>query len=150
MSATGSSSSRIDSLRSYYELEGRCVKLDIRDLRRETLSASRWLQRGKSSRTSSIEEPDGCELAHARRLSCSQGSPATDTEIGQCLGYQGAQIQNAALRLALRAQYVCVVRRLHDPDSRLLGGPIQALRAGLTWLWIISLLSSAAGRMISG
>ena len=43
-----------------------------------------------------------------------------------------------------------VVKMLHDPDSPLLAGAIQALRVGLIVVVDISLLSSAAGRMLSG
>src|SRR5207249_7364534 len=76
---------------------------------------------------------------------------ATDIEIGQCLGYQGAQIQTAAAEIgAARSNMFGVVRMLHDPDSPLLGGAIQALRSGLIVVVDISLLSSAAGRMLSG
>jgi uncharacterized protein len=102
--------------------------------------------------------PGLCDVAHLRdRLVVftnrqpPKGLQATDTETGQCLGYQGAQIQNAAAEIgAARSNMFGVVKLLHDPDSRLLGGAIQALRAGLIVVVDISLLSSAAGRMLSG
>jgi DNA helicase HerA-like ATPase len=43
-----------------------------------------------------------------------------------------------------------VVRALHDPNSRLLSGALEGLRTGSVVVVDISLLSSAAGNMLSG
>jgi hypothetical protein len=80
-----------------------------------------------------------------------QGLQASDQEIGQLLGYQGAQIQaNAAEIGAARSNMAGIVRTLHDPNSRVLSGTLEALRQGSIVVIDISLVSSAAGNMLAG
>jgi hypothetical protein len=80
-----------------------------------------------------------------------QGLQASDRDIGQLLGYQGAQIQtNSAEIGAARSNMFGIVRTLHDPNSRVLSGTLEALRLGSVVVIDISLVSSAAGNMLAG
>ena len=138
---------------SYYEswkVGG--VKLDVRDLRpRDVIGIAVAPERQEQQNVLKLKSLTDANWRMLVDLMETKGLQATDTEIGQCLGYQGTQIQNAAAEIgAARSNMFGVVKLLHDPDSPLLGGAIQALRAGLIVVVDISLLSSAAGRMISG
>jgi hypothetical protein len=128
------------------------VKLDVRDLRpRDVIGIAVAPERQEQQNVLKLKSLTDANWRTLVDLMETKGLQATDTEIGQCLGYQGAQIQNAAAEIgAARSNMFGVVKVLHDPDSQLLGGAIQALRAGLIVVVDISLLSSAAGRMISG
>lgn len=128
------------------------VKLDIRDLRpRDVIGIAVAPERQEHQNILKLKSLTDANWRTLVDLMETKGLQATDTEIGQCLGYQGQQIQTAAAEIAAaRSNMFGVVKLLHDPDSPLLGGAIQALRAGLIVVVDISLLSSAAGRMISG
>jgi hypothetical protein len=128
------------------------VKLDVRDLRpRDVIGIAVAPERQEQQNVLKLKSLTDANWRTLVDLIETKGLQATDTEIGQCLGYQGAQIQTAAAEIgAARSNMFGVVKLLHDPDSPLLGGAIQALRAGLIVVVDISLLSSAAGRMISG
>jgi hypothetical protein len=128
------------------------VKLDVRDLRpRDVIGIAVAPERQEQQNVLKLKSLTDANWRTLVDLMKTKGLQATDTEIGQCLGYQGAQIQTAAAEIgAARSNMFGVVKLLHDPDSPLLGGAIQALRAGLIVIVDISLLSSAAGRMISG
>ncbi len=128
------------------------VKLDIRDLRpRDVIGIAVAPERQEQQNVIKLKGVTEANWRTLIDLIETKGLQATDAEIGQCLGYQGAQIQNAAAEIgAARSNMFGVVKLLHDPDSQLLGGAIQALRAGLIVVVDISLLSSAAGRMLSG
>ena len=129
------------------------VKLDIRDLRpRDVIGIAVAPERQEQQNVLKLKGLTDANWRTLVDLMETKGLQATDTEIGQYLGYQGAQqIQGAAAESgAARSNMFGVVKLLLDPDSALLGGAIQALRSGLIVVVDISLLSSAAGRMISG
>jgi len=128
------------------------VKLDIRDLRpRDVIGIALAPERQEQQNVLKLKGLTDVNWRTLVDLMETKGLQATDMEIGQCLGYQGTQIQTAAAEIgAARSNMFGVVRLLHDPNSSLLGGAIQALRAGLVVVVDISLLSSAAGRMLSG
>ncbi len=128
------------------------VKLDIRDLRpRDVIGIAVAPERQEQQNVLKLKTLTDTNWRTLVDLMETKGLQSTDTEIGQCLGYQGSQIQTAAAEIgAARSNMFGVVKLLHDPDSPLLGGAIQALREGLIVVVDISLLSSAAGRMISG
>ncbi len=128
------------------------VKLDIRDLRpRDVIAIAIAPERQEQQNVLKLKGLTDTNWRTLVDLIASKGLQATDVEIGQCLGYQGGQIQTAAAEIgAARSNMFGVVRMLHDPLSALLGGAIQALREGLIVVIDISLLSSAAGRMLAG
>jgi len=128
------------------------VKLDIRDLRpRDVIGIAVAPERQEQQNVLKLKGVPEASWRTLVDIVESKGLQATDLEIGQCLGYTAAQIQNATAEIAAaRSNMYGVVRMLHDPDSALLSGAIQALREGLIVVIDISLLSSAAGRMLSG
>lgn len=129
------------------------VKLDIRDLRpRDVIAIAIAPERQEQQNVLKLKGLTDTSWRTLVDLIENKGLQTTDTEIGQCLGYLGPQqIQNAMAEIAAaRSNMFGVVRMLHDPDSAMLGGAIQALRDGLIVVIDISLLSSAAGRMLSG
>ena len=128
------------------------VKLDIRDLRpRDVISIALAPERQEQQNVLKLKSLTDANWRTLVDLMETNGLQATDAEVGQCLGYQGAQIQNAMAEIAAaRSNMYGVVKLLHDPNSPLLAGAIQALRSGLIVVVDISLLSSAAGRMLSG
>ncbi len=128
------------------------VKLDIRDLRpRDVIGIALAPERQEQQNVLKLKSLTDANWRTLVDLIETRGLQATDPEIGQCLGYQGVQIQTAAAEIgAARSNMFGVVKLLHDPNSALLGGAIQALRTGLIVVVDISLLSSAAGRMLSG
>jgi len=128
------------------------VKLDIRDLRpRDVIGIAVAPERQEQQNVLKLKSLTDASWRKLVDLMQTKGLQATDTEIGNCLGYQGTQIQSSAAEIAAaRSNMSGVVRMLHDPDSLLLEGAIRALRAGLIVVVDISLLSSAAGRMVSG
>src|SRR5690606_10419936 len=80
-----------------------------------------------------------------------QGLAADDEKVGRLLGYDGDQIQrNSAEIAAAKSNMLGVVRSLHDPDSTLLKGTLDALRKGCIVVIDISLLNSKAGEMLAG
>ena len=129
------------------------VKLDIRDLRpRDVISIAVAPERQEQQNILKLKALTDASWRTLVDLIETKGLQATDTEIGQCLGYRGTQqIQTAAAEIAAaRSNMFSVVKMLHDTVSLLLAGAIQALRAGLVVVVDISLLSSAGGRMLSG
>jgi hypothetical protein len=128
------------------------VKLDIRDLRpRDVIGIAVAPERQEHQNVLKLKGLTDANWRALVDIIDTRGLQATDQEIGQCLGYQGQQIPQAAAEIgAARSNMFGVVKMLHDPDSPLLGGTIRALQAGLIVVVDISLLSSAAGRMLSG
>lgn len=128
------------------------VRLDIRDLPARdvigiAVSAERQSQQNvqKLRSLTSTDWRKLVDLIHARGLQVS------DDEIGQLLGYTDEQAARSTGEIgAARSNMSNVVRTLHDPNSRVLAGTLEALRRGAVVVLDISLLSSAAGNMLAG
>ncbi len=128
------------------------VKLDIRELPARdvigiAISADRQQQENVLKLRSVSAGPwrEMVDLIHA------QGLQAPDVEMGRLLGYSANQIAKNLVEIgAARSNMYGVVRALHDPNSRLLAGTLEALRAGSVVVVDISLLSSGAGNMLAG
>ncbi len=81
----------------------------------------------------------------------SQHFQASDQDIGNLIGYTGAQIQQSLGEIAAaRSNMNNIVHLLHDPQSQLLNGTLQALTEGHIVVIDISMLSSTAGNTIAG
>lgn len=81
----------------------------------------------------------------------SQHLQASDENIGNLIGYIGSQIQQSAAEIAAASSNMNnIVQLLHDPQSQLLIGVLQALTEGLIAVIDISMLSSTAGNTIAG
>jgi hypothetical protein len=85
-------------------------------------------------------------------LIAKEGLNADDNEIGKLLGYDnsGDKKNNAAEISAAKSNMYNVVIHLHDPNSQLLNGTIDALKEGCCVVVDISMLSSSAGYNIAG
>ena len=81
-------------------------------------------------------------------LIAKDGLGADETEIGKILGYSNNESRMEIL--AAKSNMNNVVNHLHDPNSQLLNGTIEALRAGCCVVIDISMLSSSAGYNIAG
>ena len=128
------------------------VKIDIRELNPRdvvgiTISADRQ-EHQNVLKLKSLSEENWRALVD---LIATQGLGAADAEVGRLLGYQLNQIQTSSMEIAAaRSNMSTVIRLLHDPNSRVLAGTIEALRRGCVVVIDISLLSAAGGRMLSG
>lgn len=128
------------------------MKLDIRDLPARdvigiAIAAERQTQQNvlKLKGTSPADWRELVDLVHR------EGLQVADADMGRLLGYTPQQVQNSLAEIAAaRSNMFGVVRTLHDPNSRVLSGTIEALSLGSIVVVDISLLSSAAGNMLSG
>jgi len=128
------------------------VKLDIRSLPARdvigiAISADRQNQQNVL-KLKSLSETNWRELVD---LIYTNSLQASDDDVGRLLGYSAEQIQrNLAEIAAARSNMFNVVQHLHDPNSQLINGTIDALREGCVVIIDISLLSSTAGYNIAG
>ena len=78
------------------------------------------------------------------------GLQADEEEVGRLMGYDQISGTAVAEIAAAKSNMYNVVNRLHDPQSQLIRGTIEALREGCIVIVDISLLSSTAGYTIAG
>lgn len=140
-------------INKYYESwKAGPVKLDIRNLPARdvigiAISADRQNQQNVL-KLKSLSETNWRELVD---LIYTNSLQASDNDVGRLLGYSAGQIQqNLAEIAAARSNMFNVVQHLHDPNSQLINGTIDALREGCVVIIDISLLSSTAGYNIAG
>lgn len=128
------------------------VKLDIRELpARDVIGIAVSSDRQTQQNVLKLKALSSTTWASLVDLIQTQGLQASDLVVGQLLGYPANQIQNSAAEIAAaRSNMYGVVRGLHDPNSRVLSGTLEALRKGSVVVIDISLLSSGAGNMLAG
>jgi hypothetical protein len=128
------------------------VKLDIRDLpARDVIGIAVSADRQTQQNVLKLKGLTSSNWAQLVDLIQVQGLQATDADIGRLLGYSAAQIATSGAEIAAaRSNMAGVVRALHDPNSRVLSGALDALRKGMVVVIDTSLLSSAAGNMLAG
>ena len=128
------------------------VKLDIRDLSpRDVISIAISSDRQTQQNVLKLKGVSDSNWRKLVDLIHQEGLQASDKEVGELLGYNGGQISQAAAEIgAARSNMSGVVRTLHDPDSQVLAGTLQALANGRIVVMDISLLSSGAGNMLAG
>jgi hypothetical protein len=128
------------------------VKLDIRDLpARDVIGIAVSADRQTQQNVLKLKGLTSSNWAQLVDLIQVQGLQATDADIGRLLGYSAAQITTSGVEIAAaRSNMSGVVRALHDPNSRVLSGALEALRRGMVVVIDTSLLSSAAGNMLAG
>lgn len=112
------------------------VKLDIRQLpARDVIGIAISSDRQSQQNVLKLKALSLTNWTSLVDLMFTQGLQATDQAVGQLLGYQGAQIQNSAAEIgAARSNMNTVVGALHDPNSRLLSGAIEALQGAQSLL----------------
>jgi len=76
---------------------------------------------------------------------------ADDEIVGTLLGYKADDVKSSKAEIsAAKSNMHHVVNHLHDPNSQLIDGTIEALRNGCCVIIDISMLSSSAGYNIAG
>jgi DNA helicase HerA-like ATPase len=128
------------------------VRLDIRNLpARDVISIAVSSERQEQQnilKLKAVSETNWRQLIDLIKL---KGYQATDEEIGNLIGYSGDQIRNNTGEInAARSNLNNIVKLLHDPDSILIDGTIEALKEGKCVVIDISMLSSTAGHNIAG
>lgn len=128
------------------------VKLDIRELpARDVIGIAISSDRQTHQNVLKLKGLSSTNWAALVDLMQTQGLQASDAAIGQLLGYSQAQLQTSGAEIAAaRSNTYGVVRLLHDPNSRVLSGTLEALRRGSIVVIDISLLSSGGGNMLAG
>jgi uncharacterized protein len=128
------------------------VKLDIRQLRaRDVIGIAVSTERQTQQNVLKLKGLSDANWMSLVDLIQTQGLQASDADVGRLLGYPANQIMTSAAEIAAaRSNMFGVVRALHDPNSRVLSGALEALKGGCVVVIDISLLSSAAGNMLAG
>ena len=128
------------------------VRLDIRDLPpRDVIGIAVSSDRQEHQNVLKLKSLTDTNWRQLVDLIQTQHLQATDTDIGCLIGYSPAQVTSSAAEIAAaRSNMNNIVRLLHDPNSQLLSGTLQALTEGHIVVIDISLLSSTAGNTIAG
>lgn len=122
-------------------------KLPARDVIGVSISADRQNQQNVI-KLKSLNSERWCDLVD---LIAKDGLSSDDTEIGKLLGYKDSDVKTATAEIsAAKSNMFNVVNLLHDSNSQLLNGTIDALKEGCCVVVDISMLSSSAGHNIAG
>lgn len=128
------------------------VRLDIRDLPpRDVIGIAVSSDRQEQQNVLKLKSLTDTNWRQLVDLIQTQRLQASDNDVGRLMGYPQNQIANSAAEIAAaRSNMNNIVRLLHDPNSQLLSGTLQALTEGHIVVIDISLLSSTAGNTIAG
>ena len=128
------------------------VKLDIRDLpARDVLGIAISADRQSQQNILKLKSLNERNWRGMVDLISREGLQAEDKEVGSLMGYKEKDINNSTAEIAAaKSNMYNVVHHLHDPQSKLISGTLEALRQGLIVIVDISLLSSTAGHNIAG
>lgn len=126
------------------------VKLDIRDLpARDVIGIAISPDRQNQQNVLKLKSLSSANWRELVDLVFGHGLQAPEAEVGRLMGY--SDISNAGAEIAAaKSNMNNVVNHLHDPNSQLISGTLSALNDGRIVIVDISLLSSSAGRNISG
>jgi len=126
------------------------VRVDIRDLpARDVIGISISQDRQNQQNVIKLKSLDSTRWRDLVDLIARDGLNADDIVLGGLLGYTNPGDARAEI-LAAKSNMNNVVNHLHDPNSQLLNGTIEALREGCCVVIDISMLSSSAGYNIAG
>ena len=142
-----------DRAPNYYEsFKAGKVQLDIRNLpARDVIGIAVSSERQEQQNILKLKGVSDASWRRLVDLITVSGYQATDEEVGNLIGYHGDQIRNNTGEInAARSNLNNIVKLLHDPESLLIDGTIEALRAGKCVVIDISMLSSVAGNTIAG
>ncbi|MCX8081667.1 MAG: DUF87 domain-containing protein [Bacteroidia bacterium] len=128
------------------------VRLDIRNLpARDVISIAVSPERQEQQNILKLKGLSETNWRQLIDIITEKGYQATDEEIGTLIGYSGEQIRNNLGEInAARSNLNNLVKMLHDPESLLIDGTIEALKEGKCVVIDISMLSSTAGYNIAG
>jgi hypothetical protein len=135
----------------YYEsFKAGDVRIDIRDLpSRDVIGISISPDRQTQQNVIKLKSLDSARWRQLVDLISQSGLATEDSVVGQILGYT-TQGESRAEIAAAKSNMVNVVNHLHDPNSQLLNGTLEALRQGNCVVVDISMLSATAGNNIAG
>jgi hypothetical protein len=126
------------------------VRVDIRDLpARDVIGISISSDRQNQQNVIKLKSLDSIRWRNLVDLIARDGLNADDATLGGFLGYTNSSDARAEI-LAAKSNMNNVVNHLHDPNSQLLNGTIEALKEGCCVVIDISMLSSSAGYNIAG
>lgn len=126
------------------------VKIDIRDLpARDVIGIAISQDRQNQQNIIKLKSLDFARWRELVNLIKLDGLAADEAVVGNLLGYQNVNDARAEI-LAAKSNMNNVVSHLHDPDSQLLQGTLEALQEGYCVVIDISLLSTVAGNNIAG
>jgi hypothetical protein len=126
------------------------VRIDVRDLpARDVIGISISEERQNQQNVIKLKSLDSTRWRSLVDLIARDGLSSNDEEIGRILGYQNFADARAEI-LAAKSNMNNVVNHLHDPNSQLMNGTIDALREGHCVVVDISMLSSSAGNNVAG
>jgi len=126
------------------------VRIDIRDLpSRDVIGISISSDRQNQQNVIKLKSLHSARWRELVDLIARDGLNADDTDIGRLLGYSNVADARAEI-LAAKSNMNNVVNHLHDPNSQLINGTIEALREGHCVVIDISMLSSSAGNNVAG
>jgi len=129
------------------------VKIDIRKLpARDVLGIAISADRQNQQNIIKLKSLNSEKWSDLVDLIAKKGLGAEDTKIGELLGYDNSADgkSNVAEISAAKSNMYNVVTHLHDSNSQLLNGTIDALKEGCCVIVDISMLSSSAGYNIAG
>jgi len=129
------------------------VKIDIRSLpARDVIGIAISADRQNQQNVIKLKSLHSEKWSSLIDLIAKEGLSADDSTIGKLLGYDNDKDvkNNFAEISAAKSNMYNVVTHLHDPDSHLLNGTIDALKEGCCVIVDISMLSSSAGYNIAG
>lgn len=141
------------AINEYYDSwKAGSVKLDIRNLpARDVIGIAISADRQNQQNVLKLKSVYDTNWRQLVDLIYKNKLQASDSEVGRLLGYSSSQITNNLAEIAAaRSNMYNVIQHLHDPDSQLINGTIDALRQGHIVIVDISLLSSTAGYNIAG
>jgi len=127
------------------------VKVDIRRLpARDVIGIAISADRQNQQNVIKLKSLHSEKWSSLIDLIVKEGLSADDSAIGKLLGYDKDVKNNLAEISAAKSNMYNVVTHLHDPNSQLLNGTIDALKEGCCVVVDISMLSSSAGYNIAG
>ncbi|HWD90544.1 MAG TPA: DUF87 domain-containing protein [Mucilaginibacter sp.] len=134
----------------YNSWKGGDVKIDIRELpARDVIGIAISQDRQSQQNIIKLKSLDRDRWRELVNLMKTDGLSADETAVGRILGYPNVNDSRAEI-IAAKSNMNNVVSHLHDPDSQLLQGTLNALRDGYCVIVDISMLSSSAGNNIAG
>jgi len=126
------------------------VRIDIRDLpARDVIGISITPDRQNQQNVIKLKSLNSTRWRELVDLILKDGLNADDAAVGSILGYPNPTDARAEI-LAAKSNMNNVVNHLHDPNSQLLSGTIEALKNGDCVIVDISMLSTTAGYNIAG
>jgi DNA helicase HerA-like ATPase len=126
------------------------VQVDIRNLpARDVIGISISEDRQNQQNIIKLKSLHSERWSNLVDLIAKDGLSTDDSTIAELLGYSNFNDARAEI-LAAKSNMYNVVNHLHDPNSQLLDGTIEALKEGYCVVIDISMLSSSAGNNIAG